>query len=287
MKALYLPSNLLQTLNHSLDRQKRLLEGFSIHSSPTSPIRMERSSSEQTRRIYLDKFLAGYKRFRTNYFADKNPLYHTLRDKQTPSTIIIGCCDSRVDPAIITDCEPGDLFIVRNVANLVAPFHPDGRPQGVSTALEYAVTVLNVENIIVLGHSSCGGIRALMEGVPPKSQFLGPWMAIAQTAKERTERHFGHRPFDEQCRACEYASILNSLENLISYPWIKERLMDGTLTITGWYFDFQSGHLLRYNPDAYKFEDVNLSHPDDHPRAAIEILGSSAQQLEQSTTEVP
>ena len=108
----------------------------------------------------------------------------------------------RVDPAIITGADPGDLFIIRNVANLIAPYHPDGFQHGVSAALEYAVQVLNVENIIVLGHSRCGGIDALMKGTTSQFEFVGPWMSIAQGAKDRTIRHFGHRPMAEQCRAC-------------------------------------------------------------------------------------
>lgn len=132
-----------------------------------------------------------------------------------------------------------------------------------SAALEYAIQVLKVENIVVLGHSYCGGIEALMNGNSEKFPFIGPWylftnkrMNIVKDAKARTLKHFGTQPFTEQCRACEYASILQSLENLVSYPWIKEKLVSGDVSLTGWFFDFEKGVLMGYNPSTFKFESL-------------------------------
>jgi carbonic anhydrase len=127
------------------------------------------------------------RRFQKTYFGDNNELYKTLRQGQTPKTLLIGCCDSRVDPAIITDCDPGDLFVVRNVANLVAPYNPDKSYHGVSAALEFAVKGLKVQNIIIMGHTKCGGIEALMRGIcdSGETEFIGNWMRIAQRAKEK------------------------------------------------------------------------------------------------------
>ncbi|KAI8909788.1 carbonate dehydratase [Gorgonomyces haynaldii] len=206
--------------------------------------------------VQLDKMLEGYRRFKTNYFASNPVLFQSLMHKQSPKTLLIGCCDSRVDPAIITDCEPGDLFVIRNVANLVGPYHPDGGLHGVSAAMEYAVQALNVENIIVLGHAHCGGIKALMEGSCASFEFIGPWVEIANDAKRKTLKHFGQLPFEEQCRACEFASILTSLENIITYPWVKERLVSGKISLTGWYFDFVTGELMGYVPEKMKFEPL-------------------------------
>jgi carbonic anhydrase len=204
----------------------------------------------------MKKFLSGFKRFQKTYFSQHHELYDALKFRQTPKTLVVGCCDSRVDPAIITDCDPGDLFVVRNVGNLVAPYKPDDNYHGVSAALEYAVKTLEVEIIIVLGHTHCGGIDALMRGNLKDTEFLGNWMKIAAQAKERTLKYFGDQDYEIQKKACEHASILNSVENLFTYPWIREKLQQGKLTLSGWYFDFDSGDLLGYNPDSGSFETL-------------------------------
>lgn len=225
----------------------------------------------------MSKFLSGFKRFHESYFQNSTLLFENLRNGQSPKTLLIGCCDSRVDPAIVTDCDPGDLFVVRNVANLVAPYegaHTHGY-HGVSAALEYAVKALKVENIIVMGHSKCGGIDALMRGVVGNEtetfDFLQPWMSIAQKAKEKTLKNFGTQSPETQQRACEQASILLSLENLLSYPWILHRLKDEVLTINGWYFDFEKGELLAFNPEINTFESLQI---DDDLEDHIEQLRS-------------
>ncbi|KAJ3019273.1 UNVERIFIED_CONTAM: hypothetical protein HDU68_010740 [Siphonaria sp. JEL0065] len=135
----------------------------------------------------MSKFLSGFRRFQKTYFGDNSELFDSLKNGQSPKTLLIACCDSRVDPAIITDCEPGDLFVVRNVANLVAPYNPDKSHHGVSAALEFAVKGLKVNNIIVMGHTKCGGIAALMRGISDsnETEFLGPWMKIAEKARQK------------------------------------------------------------------------------------------------------
>ncbi|KAI8901274.1 carbonic anhydrase [Globomyces pollinis-pini] len=206
----------------------------------------------------LDKFLSGYKRFHKNYFCENQLLFKTLQTGQAPKTVLIGCCDSRVDPAIITDCDPGDIFVVRNVANLVAPHKVDFGYHGTASALEYAVRVLQVENIIILGHSHCGGIELLMQSDDaPEFEYLGHWMSMGKAAKDKTLRFYSDQPRDVQNRACEKASILQSLENCVSYPWIHEKLKDGSLSLTGWYFDFDTGKLLGYNSEKSTFESLD------------------------------
>ena len=221
-----------------------------------TPLRPTSATSAHTQDANMKKFLSGFKRFQKNYFAENTELFNTLKAGQSPKTVLVGCCDSRVDPALITDCDPGDLFVIRNVANLVAPYEPDNGKHGVSAALEYAVKILHVENIIVLGHSTCGGIDALLKGLPDDFEFIGPWVRIAERAKEKTLKYFANSPYEVQRRACEHASILQSLENLVTYPWINERLLKGELNITGWYFDFGKGDLLGYNPDTLNFEPL-------------------------------
>ncbi|KAJ3346706.1 hypothetical protein HDU91_006968 [Kappamyces sp. JEL0680] len=214
--------------------------------------------------VSINKFLKGFQRFHHNYFSENRTLYDTLQNGQAPKTVLIGCCDSRVDPAIITDCDPGDIFVVRNVANLVAPYSQDAGHHGTASALEYAVKVLKVENIVVLGHSKCGGIAALLSQQTGDLEFVGPWMSIASKAREKTLKYYGDKPLPAQQKACgkrlgltaEHASIMQSLENLVSYPFIHSRLKDGTLTLNGWYFDFESGDLMAYNPNSSVFEAI-------------------------------
>ncbi|ADU67071.1 carbonic anhydrase [Desulfurispirillum indicum] len=193
----------------------------------------------------IEGFISGFKRFQNTWLGSDKTLFDELREGQSPKAMLIGCSDSRVDPAILTDCLPGELFIVRNVANLVPPCRPDEGHHGVSAALEYAVCHLNVEHIIVLGHSQCGGIKGLMDGICEcsKQSFIGSWVGIAQAAKEKVLKELSHKPVEVQNQACEKAAILLSLENLLSFPWIKERVENGSLELHGWYFDLQAGTL--------------------------------------------
>ncbi|KAJ3405813.1 hypothetical protein HDV05_006341 [Chytridiales sp. JEL 0842] len=235
----------------------------------------------------MQKFLSGFKRFQKTYFGDNNELYKTLRQGQSPKTLLIGCCDSRVDPAIITDCDPGDLFVVRNVANLVAPYNPDKNYHGVSAALEFAVKGLKVESIIIMGHTKCGGIEALMRGIcdSDETEFLGHWMGIAQRAKDKVLKHFGHKDRKEQQRACEHASILLSLENLMTYPWVRQRLLDGVLSIHGWYFDFEAGELSGLNADTHAFEPLDEEMLGDAMGGGCQCEGETGRKKRESAFE--
>ncbi|KAJ3282475.1 hypothetical protein HK104_010869 [Borealophlyctis nickersoniae] len=214
--------------------------------------------SQDLSRTHMAKFLSGFRRFHQNYFSDHTDLFATLQKGQAPKTLLIGCCDSRCDPAIITDCDPGDLFIVRNIAALVPPYQENevGGLHGTSAALEFAVKALKVENIIVMGHTICGGIKALLQGAGEGMEFVHSWVKIGQAAKEKTLKNFPDADERTQQRACEHASILVSLENLISYPWIREALTREELTINGWYFDFERGELLAYMPETNSFEKL-------------------------------
>ncbi|KAI8901266.1 carbonic anhydrase [Globomyces pollinis-pini] len=210
------------------------------------------------------KFANGHLRFKNKYFSENKELFESLKNSQAPKSILIGCSDSRVDPAIITDCDPGDFFVVRNVANLVAPYELDAGYHGTASALEYAVRALNVENIVVMGHSKCGGIAGLMSGATGDFDFVGPWVSIAQRAKDKTLKAFADQPVEVQNRACEEASILCSLENLTTYPWVMSRLKENKLTLSGWYFDFENGTLSAYNQASNKFESVAEIDEETH-----------------------
>jgi carbonic anhydrase len=161
---------------------------------------------------------------------------------QQPDTMVIACCDSRVNPSIIARAEPGELFVLRNVANLAPPYDPDNCFQGTSAAIEYAVRDLNVGNIIVLGHSHCGGIRSLCDAQKgaESREFISGWMSIVEQARD--DRLKG----EERYRHVEREAIKVSLGNLLTFPWLRRRVEDGRVKLHGWWFDLEAGQLLAY-----------------------------------------
>lgn len=210
----------------------------------------------------IANFIAGFRRFQEKYFSEDRELFNQLRQGQRPKAAIIACADSRVDPALLTGAEPGDVFVVRNVANLVPPCEPGGSFASVPAALEFAVLSLGVEHVIVLGHTQCGGIAALMKGAGNGSEFIGKWVGIAQRARERVLVDLPAKSPALQARACEQAAILVSLENLMTFPWIAERVIAGAMHLHGWYFDIEQGELLSYQPTRNAFEPIEASSSD-------------------------
>ncbi len=199
----------------------------------------------------------GFRRFREQHFEINDSLYqHLVKEGQTPKTLIVACCDSRVDPAIVLDSEPGDLFVIRNVANLVPPAEGRAGHHGTTAAIEYGVRILGVQHIIVLGHAHCGGIGTLMKtgGITVPGSFIDDWMRLVESARLSVLAELPNAPYKDQVRACEMRAILVSLENLMTFPWLQEKVIAGTLSLHGWYFDIEQGQLLRYNKDAKVFE---------------------------------
>lgn len=190
----------------------------------------------------MDQLLNGYRRFRSDRWPERRRQYETLADTgQRPRALVISCADSRVDPAMIFDAGPGELFVVRNVANLVPPFAPDGAHHGTSAAVEFAIRILQVPDVLVMGHGLCGGVRALLEGAPAEaSDFIAPWIGLAAPAKARALARTGVQ--DPQL-CCEHETIKLSLENLLTFPWIASRVAAGTLRLSGAHFDIRSGVL--------------------------------------------
>lgn len=206
--------------------------------------------------------LAGFERFHAKYVNGEGSLYSRLREGQSPASLVIACCDSRVDPAMLTGADPGDMFVVRNVANLVPPYRNGAEMPGIRADIEFAVKGLNVRQIIILGHRSCGGIQALMNGegiTQTNYEFIGSWVTIARQARERVLRELPDAEPTVQARACEQYAISLSLDNLLSFPWIRERVDAGSLTLHGWYFDFDTGDLLGYAAESDSFEPL-VSH---------------------------
>lgn len=209
------------------------------------------------------KLVAGFRRFREKYFSGEDGLYHRLStDGQHPKTLIIGCSDSRVDPALISSASPGELFVVRNVANLVPPFESANTGfHGVSAAIEFAVVNLKVENVVVLGHRQCGGIRALMSGLQPKDgSFVGHWVEIAKNAKERVLAKHSHVDFETQCKECEKEGIFESLENLKTFPFVADAIHNRDMKLFGIYFDLEQGELFQFDETTNEFKQLTLGY---------------------------
>jgi carbonic anhydrase len=189
-----------------------------------------------------DALLTGYRRFREQRWPQERAEYEALAaEGQRPHTLVVACSDSRADPALIFDAAPGQLFVVRNVANLVPPYEPDGHLHGVSAALEFGVKVLNVSRIMVMGHAHCGGVNAMMHGAPDNCRdFVAPWVAMGEPAVRRICETY---PADQVEQAAEEAVVRLSLDNLRTFPWIAEREAAGALALSGVHFGIADGVL--------------------------------------------
>ncbi|HEY1497613.1 MAG TPA: carbonic anhydrase [Candidatus Solibacter sp.] len=196
----------------------------------------------------MDDLLAGYRRFREKGWLERRAVFESLaRHGQAPRAMVVACVDSRVDPAMIFDAAPGEILTVRNVANLVPPYAPDAAYHGTSAALEFGVRVLQVRHLMVMGHGLCGGVQALLQGTTrPGHEFVAPWMSIAEAARVRVMSSVA--PEDRQ-RACEHEAIKVSLANLITFPWIADRVQAGTLALHGTWFDIHTGVLMVLQAD--------------------------------------
>ncbi|MHB1566865.1 MAG: carbonic anhydrase [Acidiferrobacter sp.] len=204
---------------------------------------------------HVDELVAGFSRFRAQYYASERSGYQDLvRKGQRPKTLMIACSDSRVTPADTFDAGLGEIFTVRNVANLVPPSEMDGHLHGTSAAIEFAVESLQVENIIINGHSHCGGIQALMSG--EGGVYIKPWMNIAQAARATVLRQYADASVDVQTRALEKAAMVVSLENLLTFASVRARVAAGTLQLHAWYFELEEGRLYGYRSDQRRFEPL-------------------------------
>jgi carbonic anhydrase len=192
------------------------------------------------------RLVDGYSAFLDGRFHEERERYQRLaREGQNPRTMVISCCDSRVSPEVIFDVGPGELFVVRNVANLVPNYAPDGNQHGTSAALEFAVQALRVSDIVVLGHARCGGIRAAVaEDAEPLSpgDFIGKWMSMIAPAIERVGPR-GPRTMDDYLRQLEHGSVVNSLANLRTFPCVQILEERGKLKLHGAFFGVETGQL--------------------------------------------
>lgn len=207
------------------------------------------------------ELVEGYKNFRHEYLDNKFEAYRNWAAKhQSPKTLIIGCSDSRVNPAILTHAGLGEIFVVNNVANIVPPYEK-GRPhhKSLGAAIQYAVNHIEVEHIIVMGHSGCGGIAALMkidssdENIE-EDDYIRDWVSILQPAKVAVTKTGVKLDADEALRLAELEGTLVSIQNLAGYPWVRSAVASGKLTLHAWYFHIDSGELLSYHPKEGRFK---------------------------------
>lgn len=206
--------------------------------------------------------LEGYRRFRTGAYQEQRRRYDALADKgQAPGVLVIACSDSRVDPTRIFDTEPGQMFVVRNVANLVPPYDTDNSQHSTSAAIEYAVTQLKVHHIVVLGHARCGGIKASLDGTfddAPMGEggFIGRWMSMIASARDTIRAAAAISPDIDACSALELAAIRLSLDHLRTFPFVAKAEAEGTLHLQGALFDIAEGVLKVLNRESGRFEAV-------------------------------
>ncbi|MXY33683.1 MAG: carbonic anhydrase [Boseongicola sp. SB0676_bin_33] len=207
------------------------------------------------------QFVERYKGWKSSTFEKSRDRYEHLADKgQQPPAMVISCCDSRVQVASIFDAGPGDFFMHRNIASLVPPCTTDGNMHGTSAAIEYAVTALKVEHLFVVGHSGCGGVagcHAMCSGQAPelesKSSFVGRWVEILRPGYERVA---ARKNETDPLRALEHEAVVVSLENLMTYPFVKAAVAASALSLHGLWVDIRSGDLLQYMPETGEFEPV-------------------------------
>jgi carbonic anhydrase len=202
----------------------------------------------------VQKLEAGIHHFQANYFASNRALFEKLEEKgQRPETLFITCCDSRVVPNLIMNAEPGELFIVRNVGNIV-PAVERGVLGGVSAAIEYAVEVLNVGHVIVCGHTSCGAIAAILQ--PERFTHLplvSRWLAGSSRIPQLIEERYGYLDAEGRMTAAVQENVLLQLENLRSFDFVARRLDTGALKMSGWVFRIAAGEVFDYDPISEQF----------------------------------
>ena len=197
------------------------------------------------------KILEGYQAFRKNYALGDQSIMKYLSDYgQQPKIMVVSCCDSRVDPALILQCDPGDLFVVRNVANIVPPYEKDDAHHGTSAALEFGIQFLKIKHLILLGHSQCGGIQALLDVHDKnKNDFIDSWVSLVKLDNVPTHN------------VDNYAKLaLNrSYENCLNFPWIKDKVANDELRIHLWFFDIENGQIFAYSDIDKKYEQLDLN----------------------------
>lgn len=203
----------------------------------------------------MQRLLEGIVQFRSGDFEDHRKLFHELKGEQQPHTLFIACSDSRVDPNMITGTLPGELFIIRNIANLVPPYRKTSEYLATTSAIEYAVLSLGVENIIVCGHSNCGGCGACLKS----AEFLAEmphtrkWLELAHPVRDRVLQEIPEDDPEAREWMMEQANVVEQLKHLIGYPYIREKVLAGQLALSGWHYIIETGEVFIYDKDVGAF----------------------------------
>lgn len=207
----------------------------------------------------MENLLKGIVNFREGDFDSHKELFKELKEQQKPHTLFISCSDSRVDPNMITGSLPGELFIIRNIANIVPPFRDTHDYVATTSAIEYAVLNLNVENIIVCGHSNCGGCAACLK----PEEFLDElphtkkWLELSHSVRDRVLRDISENEYEKREWLMEQANVVEQLKHLLSYPYILERIKSGNLKLSGWHYIIETGEIFIYDKNAGEFKLAN------------------------------
>lgn len=208
----------------------------------------------------MQQLIDGVHKFRTNEFGNYRTLFQRLsREGQSPHTLFITCSDSRVLAELITQSQPGDLFVVKNIGNIVPPAGAAGTVNSTAAAIEFAVAMLNVSDVVVCGHSQCGAMTALLQDAPLDDRFshLQEWLKLAAPVAEIMRTQYKHLDNPQhRVNAAAEENVLFALENLRSYPCVQERLADGTLRLHGWFFKIATAELFAYDPEGRQFSPL-------------------------------
>ncbi len=207
----------------------------------------------------LKEYAQGNKLFRSYFKKNKESLLKLVRSGQNPKALFIGCSDSRVIPDLMVQSAPGDLFVIRNVGNFVPPYKPDEDFHATASGIEYAVSVLKVQEIIICGHTHCGACKCLYEKLDDDSLVhTKKWLELGEAAKTSAILSLGiNAPKEELLRLTEKLSVIKQIENILTYPNVKKRFENGDLHIHGWYYDIETGNIDYYNAEKYEFLPLN------------------------------
>lgn len=211
-----------------------------------------------------DRLIEGHKNFRNGYFEESYDDYRNWATKhQKPEVMVVACSDSRVNPAILTNSNLGDIFVASNVANIVPPYKESSSADySTGSAIEYAVKHLKVKHIIVMGHSFCGGVKAMFnmdeqsDKTAEEYSLINPWVDTISEVKSDINKEMEDAPLEDKLRECERRSILVSIKNLNSFPFVKEAVEKEGLQLHAWYFDIETADLFEHNEDSGQFEVV-------------------------------
>ena len=203
----------------------------------------------------IEDYAQGNKLFRTYFKKNRESLLNLVERGQAPKALFIGCSDSRVIPDLMVQSNPGDLFVIRNVGNFVPPYRPDEDFHATASGIEYAVSVLKVQEIIICGHTHCGACKALYQTIEdPSLVHTKKWLELGESAKTSAVLSLGaNAPKEDLLRLTEKLSVIKQIENLLTYPLVKKRFEKGDLSIHGWYYDIETGYIEYYNADSYEF----------------------------------